>query len=64
MDKKEIKAKKINFIYLIPVIIIVTPILLGLLLNIPGGKLTIGDEGSWVGFFCNYSSGIIGGIVA
>lgn len=64
MDKKEIKAKKIKFIYLIPVIIIVTPILLGLLLNIPGGKLTIGDEGSWVGFFGNYSGGIIGGLVA
>lgn len=45
-------------------IIILTPIILGLILNIPGGSLTIGDENSWVGFFGNYSGGIIGGIVA
>ncbi|KMY32029.1 hypothetical protein ACZ11_07615 [Lysinibacillus xylanilyticus] len=45
-------------------IVIFTPILLGLLLNIPTGFLTIGDESAWVGFFGNYSGGIIGGIVA
>lgn len=37
---------------------------MGVILNIPGGKYTIGDESSWVGFFGNYSGGIIGGIVA
>lgn len=45
-------------------LIVFTPIFLGLILNIPGGVLTIGDESSWVGFFGNYSGGIIGGIVA
>lgn len=45
-------------------LIVFTPIILGLILNIPGGKWTIGDESSWVGFFGNYSGGIIGGIVA
>lgn len=45
-------------------VIIFTPILLGIILNIPGGSLTIGDENAWVGFFGNYSGGIIGGIVA
>ncbi|MED1666084.1 hypothetical protein [Brevibacillus laterosporus] len=49
---------------LIVLVIIFTPILLGLLLNIPTGWMTIGDESSWVGFFGNYSGGIIGGIVA
>jgi len=44
--------------------IILTPIFLGFILKIPTGHLTIGDEGSWVGFFGNYSGGIIGGIVA
>lgn len=48
----------------ITTLIVFTPILLGLILNIPGGALTIGDESSWVGFFGNYSGGIIGGIVA
>lgn len=45
-------------------IVVLTPIILGLILNIPGGSLTIGDENAWVGFFGNYSGGIIGGIVA
>lgn len=45
-------------------LIVFTPIILGTILNIPGGALTIGDENSWVGFFGNYSGGIIGGIVA
>ncbi|ATF11221.1 hypothetical protein A616_04135 [Brevibacillus brevis X23] len=50
--------------FLICLLIIFTPIILGLILNIPTGFLTIGDESSWVGFFGNYSGGIIGGIVA
>ena len=54
-----------NKIYVLLIITVIsTPIILGLLLNIPTGFLTIGDESSWVGFFGNYSGGIIGGIVA
>ncbi|WP_337017081.1 hypothetical protein [Oceanobacillus massiliensis] len=56
LDKKE----KI----IILAIIAFTPIALGIILNIPGGSLTIGDENAWVGFFGNYSGGIIGGFVA
>lgn len=48
---------------ILPVVILI-PIALGLLLNIPTGRFTIGDESSWVGFFGNYSGGIIGGLVA
>ncbi|MED4455919.1 hypothetical protein [Metabacillus fastidiosus] len=57
-DKEKSVLKKIL------AIIFITPIALGLLLNIPTGWLTIGDEASWVGFFGNYSGGIIGGLVA
>ncbi|MED1093944.1 hypothetical protein [Bacillus paramycoides] len=45
-------------------IVVFTPIILGIILNIPTGNLTIGDENSWVGFFESYTGGIIGGIVA
>lgn len=41
-----------------------TPIILGQFLRIPTGDYTIGQEDAWVGFFGNYSGGIIGGIVA
>lgn len=43
---------------------LITPIILGQLLRFPLGHWTIGNEESWVGFFGNYSGGIIGGIVA
>ncbi|MEG7924871.1 hypothetical protein J0801_12600 [Bacillus cereus] len=46
------------------VVVVFTPIILGVILNIPTGHLTIGDENSWVGFFGSYTGGIIGGIVA
>lgn len=46
------------------VIAIATPNILGGLLNIPGGHLTIGDENAWVSFYGSYTGGIIGGIVA
>jgi hypothetical protein len=45
-------------------VFIVPPIIIGQVLRIPMGKYTIGSEGDWVGFFGNYSGGIIGGIVA
>lgn len=51
-------------ILIIVVIAVLTPIILGLVLNIPTGHLTIGDENSWVGFFGSYTGGIIGGVVA
>lgn len=43
---------------------VITPIIIGFVLDIPTGYLTIGDENSWVGFFGSYTGGIIGGIVA
>ncbi|MGV2619740.1 UNVERIFIED_CONTAM: hypothetical protein N8J90_01075 [Halobacillus marinus] len=43
---------------------VITPIIIGFVLNIPTGDLTIGNESSWVGFFGSYTGGIIGGIVA
>ncbi|MFH0070531.1 hypothetical protein [Peribacillus sp. NPDC056705] len=46
------------------VVAVITPIIIGFVLNIPTGYLTIGDENSWVGFFGSYTGGIIGGIVA
>ena len=46
------------------VVTVITPIIIGFVLNIPAGHLTIGDENSWVGFFGGYIGGIIGGIVA
>lgn len=55
--------EKKGLLKIIPIVLL-TPIILGLLLNIPTGWLTIGDESAWVGFFGNYSGGIIGGIVA
>ncbi|PGV52666.1 hypothetical protein COD94_30670 [Bacillus cereus] len=51
-------------IIIIVAIAVLTPITLGLVLNIPTGHLTIGDENSWVGFFGSYTGGIIGGVVA
>ncbi|WP_306008314.1 hypothetical protein [Bacillus sp. MMSF_3353] len=54
-------SKEIGIILAVAVF---TPIILGLVLNIPTGHLTIGDENSWVGFFGSYTGGIIGGIVA
>ncbi|MEH7114578.1 hypothetical protein V7124_19760 [Neobacillus niacini] len=57
------ELKKIEVLKIIAMIVF-TPILLGVILNIPGGALTIGDENAWVGFFGNYSGGIIGGMVA
>lgn len=46
------------------VIAVATPNIIGGLLNIPGGNLTIGDENAWVSFYGSYTGGIIGGIVA
>ena len=51
-------------IIIILAIVVITPIIIGLVLNIPTGNLTIGDESSWVCFFGSYTGGIIGGIVA
>ncbi|RIX60031.1 hypothetical protein D3P08_00090 [Paenibacillus nanensis] len=50
--------------YKIALLTVLSPIGIGLILNIPTGNLTIGDEASWVGFFGNYAGGVIGGIVA
>ncbi|GKV54253.1 hypothetical protein NCCP2222_02000 [Sporosarcina sp. NCCP-2222] len=58
------KIKKRLFYIKIGSAIILTPMILGMILNIPTGKYTIGDESSWVGFFGNYSGGIIGAFVA
>lgn len=44
--------------------IILIPVIIGLLLNIPLGRYTIGSEDSWVGFHGGYIGGITGGIVA
>ncbi|WP_211656169.1 hypothetical protein [Planococcus alpniumensis] len=45
-------------------VIILIPVIIGLLLNIPLGGYTIGSEDSWVGFHGGYIGGITGGIVA
>lgn len=44
--------------------IILIPIFIGLILNIPLGRFTIGTEDSWVSFHGGYIGGITGGIVA
>lgn len=44
--------------------IILIPIFMGLILNIPLGRFTIGTEDSWVSFHGGYIGGITGGIVA
>ncbi|HGH1669877.1 TPA: hypothetical protein ACJHMI_001342 [Bacillus cereus] len=51
-------------IFIVFTIAVITPIIIGLVLNIPTGYLTIGDENSWVSFYGSYTGGIIGGIVA
>lgn len=58
------KINKKTFWVLIIPIVVVSPMILSAILNIPTGKYAIGDESSWVGFFGNYSGGIIGGIIA
>jgi hypothetical protein len=45
-------------------VFVVPPIIIGQILRIPTGQYTIGQEGDWIGFFGNYSGGIIGGLVA
>ncbi|CEG21499.1 hypothetical protein BN1080_00410 [Planococcus massiliensis] len=45
-------------------LIVIIPFFIGLLLNIPLGKYTIGTEDAWVGFHGGYIGGILGGIVA
>lgn len=50
--------------WILLIIAFIIPIILGQILRIPFGHLTIAGEGDWVGFFGNYSGGIIGGIVA
>ncbi|KML07873.1 hypothetical protein [Rossellomorea marisflavi] len=56
--------KNIELGAIILAVAIITPIMIGLILNIPTGNLTIGDEASWVSFFGSYIGGIVGGIVA
>ncbi|ADU31293.1 hypothetical protein [Evansella cellulosilytica] len=51
-------------IILIALAIIFTSIILDQVLRVPTGRYTLGDEAARVGFFGNYSGGIIGGIVA
>ncbi|WP_144641187.1 hypothetical protein [Bacillus cereus] len=61
---KEFIKSNLKNIIICFAIIVCTPIILGIVLNIPTGYLTIGDENSWVSFFGSYTGGIIGGIVA
>jgi len=61
---KKLINNKWFIISIIIVVVILTPIILSQIIRIPTGRFTIGAEDSWVGFFGNYSGGVIGGIVA
>src|SRR5690625_297551 len=60
---KEI-SRFVNEYWIVILGTLLIPIILGQVLRVPLGYLTIGEEGDWVSFFGNYSGGIIGGIVA
>lgn len=49
-------------IVLFGIILLLLPFILGVFLNIPLGKYTIGSEDSWISFNGSYIGGIIGGI--
>ncbi|MBP0725948.1 hypothetical protein J5Y03_12275 [Bacillus sp. RG28] len=53
-----------NKSYLIILIVILAPVIINFLIKIPDFGYLVGDSSTWVGFFGNYSGGIIGGIVA
>ncbi|XQY90655.1 hypothetical protein ACNRWW_14105 [Metabacillus sp. HB246100] len=56
LSKKEI----ILIVVIIILSTIITPIILGQIIRLPFGNLTIGDENSWVSFFGSYLGGIFG----
>lgn len=59
LDFTKVRRKHI---VLFGILLLILPFILGVFLNIPLGKYTIGSEDSWISFNGSYIGGIIGGI--